>query len=73
MALNSFFDPMGPGESSHLGGLATFAEMKKRGLSGAWMQWTPTEGAADAMYKKIGFRQTKIYVTFYKKIKETEK
>lgn len=49
------------------------SEMKKRGLSGAWMQWTPTSGAADAMYKKIGFKQTKTYVTFYKKTEETAK
>lgn len=49
------------------------AEMKKRGLSGAWMQWTPTEGAADSLYKKIGFRQTKVYDTFYKRIKEIAK
>lgn len=46
------------------------AEMKKRGLRRAWMQWTPTRGAADFMYKKIGFRQTKTYVTFSKKIEE---
>ena len=38
MALNSFFDPMGPGESSHLGGLATFAEMKKRAEQALAMQ-----------------------------------
>lgn len=38
MALNSFFDPMGPGESSHLGGLATFAEMKKRAEKALAMQ-----------------------------------
>ena len=29
MALNSFFDPMGPGESSHLGGLSAVATYKK--------------------------------------------
>lgn len=38
MALNSFFDPMGPGESSHLGGLATFAEMKKKAERALAMQ-----------------------------------
>ena len=49
------------------------SEMKKRGLSGAWMQWTPRSGAADSMYKKIGFKQTKTYVTFNKKLEESVK
>lgn len=49
------------------------SEMKKRGVSGAWMQWTPTSGAADSMYKKVGFKQTKTYVTFGKKLEVTTK
>lgn len=42
-------------------------EMKKRGLHCAWMQWTPTTGVADAMYKKVGFEITKTYVTLIKR------
>lgn len=45
-------------------------EMKKRGLKRTWAQWTPVRGAADAMYKKIGFVRTKTYVTFSKKTEE---
>ena len=30
MGLNTFFDPLGPGESSHLGGLAAVVEMKEK-------------------------------------------
>ena len=41
-------------------------EMKKRGLHCAWMQWTPTSGAADFMYQKVGFQTTKTYLTFSK-------
>ena len=38
MALNSFFDPMGPGESSHLGGLAAFAAYKEKAERALAMQ-----------------------------------
>ncbi|MBQ8390618.1 MAG: hypothetical protein IJX52_06535 [Oscillibacter sp.] len=38
MALNTFFDPMGPGESSHLGGLAAFAAYKEKAERALAMQ-----------------------------------
>lgn len=42
--------------------------MKERGLEKAWMQWTPLQGAADTLYKRVGFKVTKTYITFSKNI-----
>lgn len=42
--------------------------MKNRGLTKAWMQWTPLQGAADTLYKRVGFKVNKTYITFSKNI-----
>ena len=44
-------------------------EMKKRGISEAWAQWTPTSGAANSLYNKAGFLTEDRFYTFEK---ETE-
>ena len=41
-------------------------EMKKRGLHTAWIQWAHYLDAAGAVYRKAGFLQTGIYVTYIK-------
>lgn len=46
----------------------TLAEMKKRGIRRAWMQWTSEEGAAHTVYSRAGFRVVKRYLTFTKKL-----
>lgn len=44
------------------------SEMKKRGLSSAWLQWGPTEGPAHHLYLKNGFIPEKRYLTFGKNV-----
>ncbi|MBE7062383.1 MAG: GNAT family N-acetyltransferase [Ruminococcaceae bacterium] len=41
-------------------------EMKNRGLHTAWIQWAHYLDAAGAVYRKAGFLQTGIYVTYIK-------
>jgi len=43
-------------------------EMKKRGLKRAWMQWTPIEGAANAVYSRAGFQIIDRLYSFTKQI-----
>lgn len=41
-------------------------EMKKQGISSAWAQWTPLDGAANALYNKAGFLMEDCFYTFSK-------
>jgi len=47
-------------------------EMKKRMLHCAWMQWTsgigPNSGPSGTVYRRAGFRETKTYIKFKKKL-----
>lgn len=47
-------------------------EMKKRGLSSAWLQWGPTSGPAHHLYLKYGFVPEKHYMTFSKRTEDSE-
>ncbi len=44
-------------------------EMKKRGISSAWAQWTPLSGAAHFLYNKAGFLMEDCFFTFAKELK----
>lgn len=43
-------------------------EMKKRNLHCAWMQWPADTGSAGSLYYNAGFRVTKSYLTFSKRV-----
>ncbi len=68
------FGPFGVSErfqGKGIGGILLadcFAEMKKRGLKTAWMQWASDNESASALYKKAGFVMKESYLEFEKKL-----
>lgn len=68
------FGPFGVSESwqgKGIGGVLladSLCEMKKRGLTNAWMQWASDDESASALYEKAGFEIKESYLEFEKKL-----
>ena len=68
------FGPFGVNRDEQGKGIGTvllhecLLEMKRRNLKRVWMQWTPVSGSAVSLYDKAGFKATREYLVFSKKI-----
>jgi len=68
------FGPFGVSEACQgkgIGGVLladTLAEMKKRGLKSAWMQWASDDKGASILYERAGFVEKESYIEFEKRI-----
>ncbi|MBQ9806501.1 MAG: GNAT family N-acetyltransferase [Clostridia bacterium] len=68
------FGPFGVNDAMQGKGIGTvllndcFYEMKKRGLQCVWSQWTPGQGAANALYERYGFEKRNSYYLFRKEL-----